>query len=67
MSRLVDTVAAELATGIKRATLRKWLQRGHLTGHGHDYYGRAIVDLDEIQALKQARVSACQRSNLASH
>lgn len=50
MSKLVDTVAAGLATGVKPATMRHWLRRGKLTRHGHDYYGRAIVDLDEVQA-----------------
>ncbi|MFI2465948.1 hypothetical protein ACWF76_29310 [Streptomyces globisporus] len=57
MSRLVDTTAAQLGMNVKPATMRKWLQRGKLTRHGHDYYGRAIVDLDEIEqilATKQA-------------
>ncbi|MEU3318865.1 hypothetical protein [Streptomyces sp. NPDC006785] len=57
MSRLVDTTAAQLGMNVKPATMRKWLQRGKLTKHGHDYYGRAIVDLDEIEkilATKQA-------------
>ncbi|MGW1440299.1 hypothetical protein ACWD7M_34265 [Streptomyces griseus] len=57
MSRLVDTTAAQLGMNVKPATMRKWLQRGKLTRHGHDYYGRAIVDLDEIAqilATKQA-------------
>ncbi|WSU81926.1 hypothetical protein OG215_25210 [Streptomyces globisporus] len=57
VSRLVDTTAAQLGMNVKPATMRKWLQRGKLTRHGHDYYGRAIVDLDEIEqilATKQA-------------
>jgi hypothetical protein len=50
--RIVDTAAAELATGVRAGTLRQWLRRRRLTAHGHDYYGRALVDLDEIAALK---------------
>lgn len=51
MSRLVDTTAAQLGMNVKPATMRKWLQRGKLTRHGHDYHGRAIVDLDEIEQI----------------
>ncbi|MYS34915.1 hypothetical protein K388_01914 [Streptomyces sp. KhCrAH-43] len=51
MSRLVDTAAAQLGTNIKPSTMRKWIQRGKLTRHGHDYHGRAIVDLDEIEQI----------------
>ncbi|GFH38897.1 hypothetical protein [Streptomyces pacificus] len=58
MSRLVDTAAAALGTGVKPATMRKWLQRGKLTKHGHDYYGRAIVDLDEIRAIQRTKDAA---------
>lgn len=43
---------------IKPATMRKWLQRGKLTKHGHDYYGRAIVDLDEIEQILATRQAA---------
>lgn len=46
---LVDTAAAELATGIKAGTLRVWLHRGRLTRHGHDRRGRTLVDLNEVQ------------------
>lgn len=52
MARILDTVAAEKATGIKPATMRQWLRRGKLTRHGHDYYGRALVDLDELLTLR---------------
>lgn len=58
MSRLVDTKAAQLGMNVKPATMRKWLQRGKLTKHGHDYYGRAIVDLDEIERILAARQAA---------
>jgi hypothetical protein len=58
VSTLVDTAAAALGTGVKPATMRKWLQRGKLTKHGHDYYGRAIVDIDEVRALQQAKDAA---------
>ncbi|MFH8668820.1 hypothetical protein ACH4F3_28625 [Streptomyces anulatus] len=58
MSRLVDTTAAQLGMNVKPATMRKWLQRGKLTRHGHDYYGRAIVDLDEIEQLLTAKQPA---------
>ncbi|MEQ4610309.1 hypothetical protein ABMX48_29425 [Streptomyces cavourensis] len=58
MSRLVDTTAAQLGMNVKPATMRKWLQRGKLTRHGHDYYGRAIVDLDEIEKILAARQAA---------
>ena len=62
----MDTAAAELATGIKPATMRKWLQRGKLTRHGHDFNGRAIVDLDELLALQPPRV-ACGSPTPVSH
>ncbi|WP_406241210.1 hypothetical protein [Streptomyces anulatus] len=58
MSRLVDTKAAQLGMNVKPATMRKWLQRGKLTKHGHDYYGRAIVDLDEVEKILAARQAA---------
>lgn len=38
--------------------MRKWLQRGKLTKHGHDYHGRAIVDLDEIEAILEKQQAA---------
>lgn len=46
---LVDTRAASVATGTRPGTLRQWLRRGHLTHHGHDRAGRALVDLHELQ------------------
>lgn len=58
MSRLVDTKAAQLGMNVKPATMRKWLQRGKLTKHGHDYYGRALVDLDEIEQILATRQAA---------
>ncbi|MFC9606081.1 hypothetical protein ACFTTN_21780 [Streptomyces niveus] len=58
MSRLVDTVAAQLGTNVKTPTMRKWLQRGKLTKHGHDHRGRAIVDLDEIEQILATRQTA---------
>lgn len=56
--RLVDTAAASLGTNVKPATMRKWLQRGKLTKHGHDYYGRAIIDLDEVEAILEEQQAA---------
>lgn len=47
---LVDPYAASAATGIKPGTIRVWLHRGHLTHHGHDSAGRALIDLHELQA-----------------
>ncbi|MFE1903825.1 hypothetical protein ACFW96_09155 [Streptomyces gardneri] len=46
---LVDTHAASAATGTRPGTLRQWLRRGHLTHHGHDRAGRALLDLNELQ------------------
>ncbi|MFF0426894.1 hypothetical protein ACFYUJ_21080 [Streptomyces sp. NPDC004520] len=46
---LVDTHAAHAATGTPATTLRTWLRRGHLTHHGHDRAGRALLDLHELQ------------------
>ncbi|MFF8839587.1 hypothetical protein [Streptomyces sp. NPDC015130] len=46
---VVDTHAAAAATGTRPGTLRQWLRRGHLTHHGHDRAGRALVDLHELQ------------------
>ena len=45
---LVDPYAAEVETGIKPGTLRQWLRRGHLTHHGYDHAGRALIDLHEL-------------------
>ncbi|MFF2226271.1 hypothetical protein ACFVV7_23485 [Streptomyces globisporus] len=58
---LVDLNAAQIATGKSPATLRTWIHRGELTRHGYDPRGRALIDLDEAQALiaaKAALVSA---------
>jgi hypothetical protein len=46
---LVDPYAAFAATGIKPGTIRQWLRRGHLTHHGYDRHGRALVNLDELR------------------
>ncbi|MFE1550589.1 hypothetical protein [Streptomyces sp. NPDC058718] len=62
---LVDTHAAHAATGAQPATLRKWLQRGHLTRHGHDRAGRALVDLTEVQT--RLAKSACSPHTRVSH
>ncbi|MEV6790891.1 hypothetical protein AB0M87_02595 [Streptomyces sp. NPDC051320] len=51
---LVDPYAASAATGIKPGTIRQWLRRGHLTHHGYDQAGRALVDLNELQARTAA-------------
>lgn len=67
MSRLVDTVAAQLGTDVKAATIRKWLERGRLTKHGHDYYGRAIVDLDEIEEIQARKRTTCKFNERLSH
>lgn len=50
-----DTVAAAHHFHLKPATLRQWLRRGHLTHHGHDHHGRALVDLLEIRERLTAR------------
>lgn len=47
---LVDAYAAHAATGIKPGTIRQWLRRGHLTHHGYDRAGRALIDLHELRA-----------------
>ena len=52
---LVDTYAARVATGTLPATIRKWLQRGHLTHHGHDRAGRTLIDLTELQQRLAAK------------
>lgn len=49
---LTDIYAAAAATGVKPATMRKWLERGKLTRHGYDRAGRALVDLHELEPLK---------------
>ncbi|MGW3486542.1 hypothetical protein [Streptomyces sp. NPDC001054] len=54
---LLDAYAAEAATGIKAATIRQWLRRGHLSHHGYDRFGRVLVDLREVQA-RQERAAA---------
>lgn len=48
---LIDTQAAQLATGVPAGTMRVWLHRGRLTHHGHDRRGRTLVDLNEVQQL----------------
>lgn len=49
---LADAYAASIATAVKPATMRKWLQRGKLTRHGYDADGRVLVDLHEVETLK---------------
>lgn len=51
---LVDTQAAALALGVRPGTIRQWLRRGHLTHHGYDHAGRALVSLTEVAARKAA-------------
>ncbi|MFG2747215.1 hypothetical protein ACGFY0_45170 [Streptomyces chartreusis] len=46
---LVDTHAAQAATGTRPGTIRIWLHRGRLTHHGYDHAGRALIDLNELQ------------------
>jgi predicted site-specific integrase-resolvase len=44
----MSTISAELAErvlGIKPATLRKWVERGHVRK-----VGRALYDLDDVRA-----------------
>lgn len=60
--QLVDTTAAALGTGITPALMRHWIRRGKLTRHGHDYHGRAIVDLNEVEQLK-AQLAAHEAAN----
>lgn len=54
---LVDTSAASAATGTRPGTLRQWLHRGHLTHHGHDRAGRALVDLRELEQHLAAKAA----------
>ncbi|MFF5784201.1 hypothetical protein ACFY8P_04430 [Streptomyces sp. NPDC012693] len=54
---LVDTHAVAAATGVRPGTIRIWLHRGHLTHHGHDRAGRALVDLTEVQARVHAKAA----------
>jgi hypothetical protein len=49
---IADSYAAAEATHVKPATMRKWLQRGKLTRHGYDADGRVLVDLHEVESLK---------------
>lgn len=44
----VDAIAAQVATGIRAATIRVWAHRGHVTRIGKDQRGRVLYDLDEI-------------------
>lgn len=44
----VDAIAAQVATGIRAATIRVWAHRGHVTRIGRDRRGRVLYDLDEI-------------------
>lgn len=41
--------AAAARCSLKPATIRKWLQRGKLTGHGYDQAGHALVALAEVE------------------
>lgn len=66
MARITDTIAAELATGIRAATLRQWLSRGKLTRHGTDPDGRTLVDLEEIHQVTDRR-RTCGSRRLVSH
>ncbi|MFF5773860.1 hypothetical protein ACFY8V_32815 [Streptomyces californicus] len=54
---LVDLYAAHAATGKSPATLRTWIHRGHLTRHGYDPRGRALVDLHDVQTLIAAKAT----------
>jgi hypothetical protein len=51
---LADSYAASVATAVKPATMRKWLQRGKLARHGYDAEGRVLVDLQEVETLKSS-------------
>ena len=44
----VDAIAAQVATGIKAATIRVWAHRGHLDRVGRDPRGRTLYDLDQV-------------------
>lgn len=52
---IVDIYAAAAAVGEPPAKLRSWLHRGYITRHGHDRVGRALVDVEEVQAYAQQR------------
>jgi hypothetical protein len=51
---LIDAQAAALAAGVRPGTVRQWLRRGKLTHHGYDHHRRALIDLEELRALKAA-------------
>ena len=60
MSTIVvtDIYAASAAAKVKPALLRSWLHRGKIARHGHDQVGRALVDVEEVQAYAEARRTA---------
>lgn len=51
---LTDAYAASIATQVKPATMRKWLERNKLTRHGYDAGGRVLVDIEEVETLKSS-------------
>lgn len=61
---IVDIYAAHAATGVKPGTLRVWLHRRRITNCGHDAEGRALVDLQEVQARAQRQAAASQLANV---
>lgn len=54
---LVDVYAAHAATGVKPGTIHVWFYRRHLTRHGYDRAGRALVDLRELEARVAAKAA----------
>ncbi|MEU9861315.1 hypothetical protein AB0D99_10585 [Streptomyces sp. NPDC047971] len=54
---IVDTHAAHAATGTQPATVRKWIQRGHLIHYGYDRAGRALIDLHELEQRLAAQAA----------
>lgn len=53
MSDVYTAATIEAVTGVDRATLRKWVERGHVVRVGHDAY-----DGDSVIAYWRANVLA---------
>ncbi len=51
MPKIITVGAAAQLYAINPNTIRKWLQRGKLTSHGHDDRGRALINEQELERL----------------
>jgi DNA-binding transcriptional MerR regulator len=49
---LVPTAEAAELVGVKPATIRKWVQRGHLTARGLDEKNRPLYHPDDVIAAE---------------